>query len=166
MGGTRSMYMPWAYATGRTATFNRQGMLDVLRAVDRDHCKCPFGAAGEVIGYPCPGSSLDWVYDNLRAPFAFAIEIFGNPSDDQSLETRWEKQVQAGGRLLLQSGVPLAVTSGEAERCFNSANPATKELYDATVRNWAAAYLQLAQLCSTKTAAANVSTSVHTRLLL
>ena len=66
--GTRGMYMPWAYDMEHLAKRNQPQMMQILTALDRDHCQCPFGAAGKEVGYSCPGTCLDWVYDKLRVP--------------------------------------------------------------------------------------------------
>merc|ERR1719428_1309955 len=61
--GTRGMYMPWAYDMEHLAKRNQPEMMNILRKLDTDHCECPFGAAGKEVGYSCPGTCLDWVYD-------------------------------------------------------------------------------------------------------
>ncbi|CAJ1447176.1 unnamed protein product [Effrenium voratum] len=86
--GTLGLYMPWAYDSEHLAQRNRQAMLSVLQELDAAHCKCPFGAAGKEVGYDCPGTSFDWVYDNLKTPFSFAWEIYANPIEGDSLRAR------------------------------------------------------------------------------
>jgi len=104
--GTRGLYMPWAYARHTSASENQQAMLRVLRAVDEKHCRCPYGAAGQQVGYACPGTSLDWAYANLGAPYSFAFEIWGGRS--QRLRQRWEQSLLHGGASLLQLGQQLS----------------------------------------------------------
>merc|ERR1712032_434185 len=87
--GTRGLYMPWAYDTAHLAVRNQLSMLRILRSVDKDHCECPFGAAGKEVGYSCPGTCLDWVYDQLQTPYAFAFEIY--VGDDSGLKDRWHE---------------------------------------------------------------------------
>jgi hypothetical protein len=42
-------------------------MLKILNDLNNKYCglSCDVGAAGKEVGYLCPGTSLDWVYDNL-----------------------------------------------------------------------------------------------------
>merc|ERR1719482_2637743 len=83
-------------------------MMEVLQALDKDHCQCPFGAAGHEVGYACPGTSLDYVYAKLNTPFAFAWEIFANHGLDEELEGRWNEKLKSGGAALLEKGHNLA----------------------------------------------------------
>lgn len=166
--GTRGMYMPWAYDTEHEGTSNRADMMHILRSLDGDHCTCPFGAAGKEVGYPCPGTCLDWVYAKMNTPFVFAFEIFAEAGGDESLRQRW-KEITSRGDNLLQDGlahlghapyrdffqehpsdfVQLAHGSRDAistTSCFPVFNPSTKESYDDTVKNWATAYWRMSQM--------------------
>eukprot|EP00933_Yihiella_yeosuensis_P050200 TRINITY_DN47969_c0_g1_i1.p1 TRINITY_DN47969_c0_g1~~TRINITY_DN47969_c0_g1_i1.p1 ORF type:complete len:422 (+),score=89.81 TRINITY_DN47969_c0_g1_i1:115-1380(+) len=172
--GTRGMYMPFAYDRKTLATRNEANMMEVLRQLDQKHCQCPFGAAGKEVGYSCPGTSIDYVYDKLKAPYSFAFEIFVDPVEDESLKQRWEEKVQSGGASLLQQGHTLQhshfkslfqthssdfVSSArqaikrhqmeqeqDANGCFAQFNPTTEALYKKTVNNWAVAYLEMSQM--------------------
>jgi len=105
--GTLGMYMPWAWSEDELARRNQEKMMDVLRTLDADHCQCPFGAAGHEVGYPCPGTSVDYVYDKLKASYSFAFEIWGDPADADSLRKRWQEKMDEGGAVLLQTGAQL-----------------------------------------------------------
>merc|ERR1712157_446392 len=74
--GTKGMYMPWAYDMEHLATKKGPEMQAILKKIDSEHCKCPFGAAGKEVGYSCPGTSLDYVYEKIGTQFSFAYEIF------------------------------------------------------------------------------------------
>ena len=50
--------------------------MSMLRELDEEYCQCPFGAAGREVGYSCPGTCLDYVYDELNTSYAFAFEIY------------------------------------------------------------------------------------------
>merc|ERR1719326_2152201 len=89
--GTKGMYMPWAYDMQHLATRNQAAMMKILQDLDKDHCECPFGAAGKEVGYPCPGTCLDWVYEKLKTPYVFAFEIYANHGEDMSLKLRWKQ---------------------------------------------------------------------------
>jgi hypothetical protein len=166
--GTRGLYMPWAYDTQHMARRNKPAMLEILREIDKGHCQCPYGAAGKEVGYSCPGTCLDWVYDQLNTPFSFAFEIYTNPDEDDALRSRWDRKIREGGsELLYQNGAHLghehfaslfeahasdfvhrrARSRGAEtpESCFGQFNPDTQERYNQTVTNWAQAYLELAQ---------------------
>jgi len=155
--GTRGMYMPWAYDMSHLADRNQPAMLEILEKVDAKHCQCPFGAAGKEVGYSCPGTCMDWVYDKLKTPYVFAYEIYTGESpyvgEPDSFKTRFEQQShleiteheQAESLLQLTSGVQAAVDMSEDEdpqHCFTLFNPNSKHLYEDAVTNWAAAYVK------------------------
>lgn len=102
--GTRGMYMPWAYDMKHLANFNEPAMMEVLSALDKDHCKCPFGAAGKEVGYPCPGTCLDYAYSKVKTPFAYAFEIYTSHDEDEDLRSRWAEKMENGGAQLLEKG--------------------------------------------------------------
>eukprot|EP00437_Effrenium_voratum_P041411 CAMPEP_0181460734 /NCGR_PEP_ID=MMETSP1110-20121109/33498_1 /TAXON_ID=174948 /ORGANISM="Symbiodinium sp., Strain CCMP421" /LENGTH=354 /DNA_ID=CAMNT_0023585303 /DNA_START=80 /DNA_END=1141 /DNA_ORIENTATION=- len=147
--GTLGLYMPWAYDSEHLAQRNRQAMLSVLQELDAAHCKCPFGAAGKEVGYDCPGTSFDWVYDNLKTPFSFAWEIYANPIEGDSLRARWEEKVAMVSLLQGASGeISLAglyeglhsdfmgtaeLDAAKADACFGNFNPGTEADYNQTV---------------------------------
>ncbi|CAD7928266.1 unnamed protein product [Amoebophrya sp. A120] len=91
--GTRGMYSPWAYDMRHEAVRNGPAMLNMLQQLDANYCKCPFGAAGKEVGYSCPGTCLDYVYDKLGVDYAFAFEIYGNPAENFELEQRFDEIV-------------------------------------------------------------------------
>jgi len=169
--GTRGLYMPWAYDMEHTASYNAPLMLNVLKDLDKAHCQCPYGAAGREVGYPCPGTCLDWVYSKLKTPYVFAFEIYTSPDRDDELKARWDEKKTTGGLNLLQSGGHLGhehfqglfdsfasdfvqTRTGDAiqsvkrteEECFSQFNPETEEGYNETVQNWAVAYLEMAAM--------------------
>eukprot|EP00927_Polykrikos_kofoidii_P057542 TRINITY_DN51686_c0_g1_i1.p1 TRINITY_DN51686_c0_g1~~TRINITY_DN51686_c0_g1_i1.p1 ORF type:complete len:507 (+),score=49.68 TRINITY_DN51686_c0_g1_i1:149-1669(+) len=164
--GTRGLYMPWAYDTKSLATRNQEVMMNILRELDRDHCECPYGAAGKEVGYACPGTCLDWVFDKLETPYAFAFEIYVGGNDGGALHGRWKDKLAEGGAALLQSGAHLGHdhfkdlfthhssdfvhrsmgqrSPSDPNECFKMFNPITEKTYNDTVNNWASAYLKLA----------------------
>lgn len=176
--GTKGMYMPWAYDRTHLAQFNGKHMMDVLTALDKDHCECPFGAAGMEVGYPCPGTCLDYAYAKLNTPFSFAFEIYTDHSADSDLKERWAKKLARGGAQLLEKAHhlghahfkdvfdrhksdfvgPSSLLEQSAEHehaladdaCFGMFNPEEQDDYNKTVKNWAEAYLQMSALIAKK----------------
>jgi len=167
--GTKGMYMPWAYDMKHLATRNQPAMMNILKKLDKDHCECPYGAAGKEVGYPCPGTCLDWVYDKLQTPYAFAFEIYTNPMMNGFLKERWQEKMDEQGASFLQMTSHLGheqlksvfeqnpsdfvQVKAETHRsemspedCFANFNPDSQELYDETVDNWSAAYLDMAEM--------------------
>jgi len=171
--GTKGMYMPWAYDMEHLATRNQKSMIEILKSLDKDHCECPFGAAGKEVGYSCPGTCLDWVYDKLNTPYAFAFEIYTNPDMNPYLKERWEDKMKEQGASFLQltetlgnekfkdffqqtpsdfvqvrseSGqeIQLRENTMSADECFTNFNPDSQERYTETVQNWSEAYLDMA----------------------
>lgn len=169
--GTKGMYMPWAFDMEHLAKRNQPLMMEILRTLDKDHCECPFGAAGREVGYSCPGTCLDWVYDNLRTPYAFAFEIYTGPEYDAMLRDRWQEKMNAAGSfyqahshlghphfrdLFAEHPSGFVQVSSEHlkrhfssmtdEECFSQFNPGTQEEYTQVVENWSGAYLEMAAL--------------------
>jgi len=167
--GTKGMYMPWAYDMDHLATRNQPQMLKILREVDQEHCQCPFGAAGKEVGYACPGTCLDWIYDKLQTPYAFAFEIFTDPGQNADLKARFDQKIANGMGAFYQKSSNLAhdhfkelfsekpsdfvqlksethrTNGADPEWCFGNFNPTTKDLYDETIDNWSNAYLDVAE---------------------
>lgn len=169
--GTKGMYMPWAFDMQHLAQRNEPEMMQILKDLDQDHCQCPFGAAGREVGYSCPGTCLDYVYDQLQAQYAFAFEIYTDPSKDEELRERWEEKIHPDGPgFFLQETAHLAhehfhdifvshpsdfiqlqesthngngMSSGE---CFQNFNPGDEEEYKSVIENWSTAYLDMSQM--------------------
>lgn len=172
--GTFGMYMPWAYNQNGAASRNREQMMHVLRDLDEAYCQCPYGGAGKEVGYPCPGTSLDWVYEELKTPYVYAFEIYTSPKYADGLHERWQQKLRQNATALLQSRSSLAhehfrdLFSGHPtsfvqrrgnatnyedladgwlpEECLELFNPVTQAEYTKTVHNWVAAYLDMADL--------------------
>mmetsp|Transcript_17308 Transcript_17308/g.28822 ORF Transcript_17308/g.28822 Transcript_17308/m.28822 type:complete len:414 (+) Transcript_17308:104-1345(+) len=167
--GTKGMYMPWAYDMEHLATRNQPAMMRILKDLDNDHCQCPFGAAGREVGYSCPGTCLDWVYDKLQTPYAFAFEIYTNPMMDDFLKERWTSKMHSGGAFYqvhshlahrhfhdvfaacpsdfvqLKSMTAEKNTAGMSPQdCFGNFNPDSQDEFDSVIENWSKAYLDLA----------------------
>eukprot|EP00913_Durusdinium_trenchii_P012290 g11540.t1 len=118
-------------------------MMDLLQELDEAHCHCPYGAAGKEVGYSCPGTSLDWIYDKLKTPYSFAFEIFvGN---DLAQKLKDEKSHSAA--LLQQGHLAHAVNFfQEHPSDFVQLSSADQqELFHSTVKNWVSVYLEMAQ---------------------
>jgi len=141
-------------------------MMDILKKLDRDHCECPFGAAGKEVGYPCPGTCLDWVYDQGQCQYSFAFEIYTDPSSDDMLKERWQEKMQGDTSFLQESSHlgheyfkdlfeehPSSFVQVRKSRrgydmtpdeCFTQFNPGEEQLFHSVVENWSGAYLDLA----------------------
>jgi hypothetical protein len=92
--GTLGMYMPWAYDMEHLAVRNNKAMMSMLRDLDEEYCQCPFGAAGKEVGYSCPGTCLDYVYDELNTSYAFAFEIYVGQDFRDDLKERWQEKMR------------------------------------------------------------------------
>eukprot|EP00435_Cladocopium_sp_Y103_P075783 s111_g64.t5 len=143
-----------------------KAMMSVLEELDRSHCQCPYGAAGKEVGYSCPGTSLDWIYDKLQTPFAFAFEIYVGNGQMPKLKERWHQKVHASSLLqthlanarpdffkahpsdFIQVSHTEVAESENSRDCFELYNPASEEVFHATVKNWVTVYLEMAQKVS------------------
>jgi len=186
--GTKGMYMPWAFDMQHLAQRNEPEMMQILKDLDQDHCQCPFGAAGREVGYSCPGTCLDYVYDQLEAKYAFAFEIYTDPSKDDELRERWEEKIHPDGPgSFLQETSHLAhehfadifashpsdfiqleesshSEDGMSSReCFQNFNPGNEEEYKSVIENWSTAYFDMSKMIvdrlSGKVASAPVANS-------
>lgn len=166
--GTRGMYMPWAYDMEHLANRNQPQMMKILKTLDKDHCECPFGAAGREVGYSCPGTCLDWVYDKLQTEYAFAFEIYAGSEYTGMLKERWQEKMEQEGSSFLQEHSSLAheqfrdifeahpssfvqLKAGVEhtrtnEECFEQFNPMDEEEFKSVIDNWSGAYLDMANL--------------------
>ncbi|CAK9114150.1 Carboxypeptidase A5 [Durusdinium trenchii] len=159
--GTLGLYMPWAFDETHLADRNQKAMMDLLQELDEAHCHCPYGAAGKEVGYSCPGTSLDWIYDKLKTPYSFAFEIFVGNDLAQKLKDRWEDEKSHSAALLQQGHLAHAVNFFQehpsdfvqlssadvslSRDCFAIYNPSSEELFHSTVKNWVSVYLEMAQ---------------------
>jgi len=85
--GALGMYTPYAYKkTNDVINPNpsvvsilekgKAKMLEVLRDVNRDYCRCGVGAAAVELNYLCPGNCMDYAFDEWHVPYSFAFEIW------------------------------------------------------------------------------------------
>lgn len=165
--GTLGLYMPWAFDQVHAADRNQKAMMSVLEELDRSHCQCPYGAAGKEVGYSCPGTSLDWIYDKLQTPFAFAFEIYVGNGQMAMLKEKWRQKAHASSALqinhlanarpdffkahpsdFIQVSNTEVAESKNSRDCFELYNPASEDVFHATVNNWVTAYLEMAQKVS------------------
>jgi len=172
--GTRGMYMPWAYDMEHLADRNQKSMMTILKNLDIRYCECPFGAAGREVGYSCPGTCLDWVYDEVKTPYSFAFEIYTGPEYDFDLKDRFNEKMQAEAGAFIQKHSTLAhrhfsdiftehpscfvqkkvnekhfaklAFEDDPNDCFGRFNPNTEQRYKDTVTNWVSAYLDMSQM--------------------
>jgi len=166
--GTKGMYMPWAYDMDHLADRNEPEMMQILKDLDKDHCECPFGAAGREVGYSCPGTCLDWVYDQLQTDFSFAFEIYTDPSMNDMLRQRWEEKINPDGPgsflqettnladahfrdvfahhhsdfIFLQESSHRGIGMSN-EDCFHQFNPGNEEEFKSVTDNWSSAYFDM-----------------------
>mmetsp|Transcript_46536 Transcript_46536/g.122906 ORF Transcript_46536/g.122906 Transcript_46536/m.122906 type:complete len:395 (-) Transcript_46536:48-1232(-) len=174
--GTMGMYMPWAYDMEHLATRNNKNMRELLVNLDKQYCQCPYGAAGKEVGYSCPGTCLDYVYDKLNCSYSFAFEIYTGHMYRDDLKSRWEEKMADEKTALLQSNATLAhagygdlfrkhpsdfiqVSEEQSENlrharnameCFSQFNPVDQMDFQQTVENWSNAYLDMANEIAAK----------------
>jgi hypothetical protein len=174
--GTMGMYMPWAYDMEHLATRNNKNMREVLVNLDKQYCQCPYGAAGREVGYSCPGTCLDFVYDKLNCSYSYAFEIYTGPFYRDDLKSRWEEKQAEEKSSLLQMNATLAHSDyrdlftehpsdfvqlsdeGSQSRnthkngynCFAQFNPVDQVDFQQTVENWSNAYLDMANEIAAK----------------
>lgn len=73
--GALGMYIPYAYSDNEVVGASTPAMLEILNKMNPKYCNCDVGAAGKQVGYLCPGTCLDYIYD-LGTKYSFAFEIY------------------------------------------------------------------------------------------
>ena len=168
------MYTPYAY-NGQPPTNGNdyKKMMEVLGTLNPKYCNCAAGAAGHEVGYLCPGTCLDWIYDHLKTKYSYGIEIWDGDAGFKNkymttnlleLSSRMKHKrscftVPSGGysgpdphpeesrTLKPKSHSPFPQPSNRRRRnCVTSFNPSTPADYEATVENWSRAFLDLFDL--------------------
>lgn len=85
--GALGMYTPYAYKKSHSvvssdkavSSFLEAGkskMIEVLKEVNKDYCRCGVGAAAIELNYLCPGNCMDYAFDEMKVPYSFAFEIW------------------------------------------------------------------------------------------
>lgn len=84
--GSLHMLTPWAFTRnmpgepGHGEKFVKgegvKPLLSVLKSVNKQFCHCSVGIAGKELGYLCPGTCLDYMYNKVGTRFSYALEIY------------------------------------------------------------------------------------------
>jgi len=128
------------------ATKNREAMITMLKSIDKNYCQCPFGAAGKEVGYSCPGTCLDYVYDELGVEYSFAFEIFTWKQDWGDLQSRFNEKMSSPSDFIQMRSHDNHRFGDDPQECFARFNPTTRADYEETVNTWTNAYLDLANM--------------------
>jgi len=124
------------------------------------YCECPYGNAAKELGYVCPGTCLDYMYDKLNVQFSYAFEIYvpGHPlpkahmdnsasllSENQNSKNKKRKTTfftEMGAQKRSQTETMRPPAEGTKEwSCFMTFNPPHREEYLATIEHWSRACL-------------------------
>ena len=128
----------------------------------------PVRPAGKEVGYSCPGTCLDYVYDQLNTSYAFAFEIYVGQDMRYDLKDRWqEKMKETENTAFVQLAHEdyhhifhkhtsdfVQVQSKMVRRdhslrdpddCLSQFNPTDDADYRQTIDNWARVYGDLAR---------------------
>ena len=109
--GEQSMFVPYAFQDQACSHYDE--LLSIMKALNEKHLSgaCQVGSAANVLNYQCPGTCLDFIYDQLKTKYAFGWEIFAstqNETEDRQRFLQFNKE----------------------ESCFSFFNPLKKALYD------------------------------------
>jgi len=154
--GNLGVFAPYAY--NKNAPQPTPGTMSLLEKVSRQYCQCPFGGAAHTIGYNCPGASVDYVYDTLKAPNSYAVEIWIGEDEQQPFHDRYEAQIageSASGlssflqqrhkrhALIKQHKDNSAEHGHDADWCLQNFNPTEHDDYQDVMKRWTQAYLTM-----------------------
>lgn len=167
--GALGMFSPRAFSTEIATGPTEATMLEILKRLNPKYCNCPVGAAGEQLGYLCPGTCLDFLYDQ-GTPFTFAFEIFENGYFKHHTMTPDHQTISEASCFLVEEAAhtsPVSVSSGrnaffslqsqsrkkslktrtkrkdDELSCLTQFNPTKRTTFDGTIKNWAVAILDL-----------------------
>jgi len=75
--GSYLLGTPWTYDPHKVPK-DQPAMLEMLDKISTKYCQgnCPFGNAAELVGYPAPGTDMDYVKAKAETPFVFTWEIY------------------------------------------------------------------------------------------
>ena len=96
--GQLALFTPYAYE--KLEPLNGAKMLNALGGINKEYCNCKMGPAAMKVGYLSSGTSVDYVYDYIKAPYSYAFEIYSKDTYIPALE---------GQNLSLQEGSKTAV---------------------------------------------------------
>lgn len=155
--GNLGIFAPYAYA--KDAPAPPEQTVSLLEQVSREYCQCPFGGAARTIGYISPGTSLDYVYDTLKAQNSYALEIWiGGEEEQKGFHLRYEAQEAerrgADGAAVLQSLLQRRAATKHKRRkkhvdaqspkwCLQNFNPVKRRDFDDVLFRWTSAYMEL-----------------------
>lgn len=80
--GALGLYTPLAY---KKIDFEKlsisdakklNSMVNLMKVLNDKYCKCKAGSIGNELWYLCPGTCLDYAYENLNIQYTFAFEIY------------------------------------------------------------------------------------------
>lgn len=88
--GVIGLYIPFAYKkVNINLTKDREidklrDMIVILNNVNKKYCHCNTGPAANELWYLCPGTCLDYAFEEINIPYTFAAEIFDGISKDDA----------------------------------------------------------------------------------
>jgi hypothetical protein len=80
--GTLGMYTPYAYKKYDFKHITSENgkklskMLQIVKTVNTKYCNCKAGSIGNELWYLCPGTCLDYSFEELKVKYTFAFEIY------------------------------------------------------------------------------------------
>ena len=80
--GNLGMYSPFAYKKflfedlTEDSARNMRNIQSIIMKINRQYCNCISGSIGNDLGYLCPGTCLDYAFENLNIANSFAFEIY------------------------------------------------------------------------------------------
>jgi len=154
--GSLSMLAPYAYIP--EFPIHMELVEKVLETLAPRYCDCPYGSAAKELGYLCPGTCLDWIYDKLNVKFSYAFEIYdsartltkknyGDFSVTSILEKVKKPKINKKLQYVLEQELDQIhllkrPKKGTAEiACFTEFNPPDRQAYLDTLENWSRACL-------------------------
>ena len=144
--GEWAVYVPWDHKPefAQSLPADTSALLDRLN----QHCECVVGAAGQVSGYLAYGTSMDYLYQELKTPYPLTFELWGENGEGKRQTSR------AGGGGMLRGNVAsarsrsagrrLAAFDKKADACVKMFNPSRAEEYRGVIADWVNAVLVFA----------------------
>jgi hypothetical protein len=132
--GEWAMYVPWDHkktlAEGQPA--DTEALLEALNT----HCQCTRGAGGSASNYLAFGTSMDWMWEELRVNYSLTFELYGgNMEGKRGVDWRLgDVPVEKFGDVMAPVGARRSLASNFG--CLPMFNPENEPSYRHVVASW------------------------------
>eukprot|EP00929_Paragymnodinium_shiwhaense_P003378 TRINITY_DN10385_c1_g1_i1.p1 TRINITY_DN10385_c1_g1~~TRINITY_DN10385_c1_g1_i1.p1 ORF type:complete len:438 (+),score=83.76 TRINITY_DN10385_c1_g1_i1:79-1392(+) len=146
--GSYLLGTPWAYSP-QAYPKDQAMLLEVLKPISDKYCdgQCPYGNAADLVGYPAPGTEMDYLKDRVGTPYSFSWEIYVGDRYREYFIDKARKQREAHGGEAMSKSFSSMLLEEDAYKVGESLVDATQDVNraqaEASRLRGAAALLQI-----------------------